>query len=1269
MNSSNKLHVTVLDPTLAQEAGDQLELGHYFVFVRDGRLSRERGRRGRLQAHRQSSRAVLAALTTPVEVAGLRITPPERSLGPAVCLVADRDVYRAEQDTVRLFVVAPPEAGPLHLSVQHNGSYLLERPLEISPEGLAIETLSMLLAGRYEVTLRGPAGALGQPARFTVAEYSLAPLSARLHAHTLVRGSGTLAYELSATSYEQPFRGDLVVELVDDDRSLGRAVVRADPDGHYRGRAALTGEGPFRLRLSVESDPSRLAEVVIPGARAAERALTCLSELGREQLVSLMPEADARAVRGLYLSEADHLATPLVVDEVVVESHGKLRAQTEVEALTLIVVDVATGHHEVRTHGALAAGAELDIPLPGPVCSVLVGCFVEGEPFEAIAGFLRAPKLAVRIAAPARARPEDEVHFELHTSGVEEAVRCLVVVRDRRLTQADTPGVALAAASKRTLEALSGPLDHDDVAFPTVDLALRTQAQAERIRAVELMILGPSAEPVRVTHTPFTIGRGAHNDLVLDVAGVEHNHLRIVHSGEHYTVVDLSAGRTLRAGTPVQRLPVTHVEELRLGSTVLVLFVEPKQRLAEDGPVYLHDDGELYGGAPDEDAELSLPSGIRTRGGFGALGGLLGSARVGSAPLGHVSARGSSTPGAWEDVAPDAGGEDEAAPAPDSEVRATFPEVLMFALHEVRGSAVIVLPLGGALTTYTIEVFAWARGDWATAETTLVVDQPVRVDLDVPPCVHPDDKVLGHLRATAATGQVRVRLRCDGQPVELRRADGRVVSPTAVSPGPLELTFWLRPGRYEAHAEDAMTGEPDDAEVEVSEPGRFKSYVRELMLLSAGEARSADEEGTLGLRLLPGLDTPFRQLVSETAGYGHLCCEQTGAKILSATVMYLSARSDGARAKAADIICAGVARERTMWRPRRGFTPYPEVDEVSAYYSPAVVRYLWSLAQLEGLRDLPAALARAVREGLELADDVAPALRLARVPREIGSVEDAYAVAHGAPTRRAEARAYVEALLPTDEPAVRSKPAGLAARALAALGRTSAPTASVDPVTLRRRHALAAATLLASGERTRGLRLANEVLRALDAGGRLYSTYDSAAAIALFAELERCGVAHGPGQVEVDGQVLDTARAAALGGSVEQVRVLEGVAVVERTHLVVEDWATFRGGPAVTVGFRGPGGERRTRFERGERVDLVVRIARYTMGDILHVSLPACMTWVRGGARVKRLSLDFAGRTELVVPLVVTGEIHGREHFALCVRNMFEESRATSPGLVTVSAA
>jgi len=34
----------------------------------------------------------------------------------------------------------------------------------------------------------------------------------------------------------------------------------------------------------------------------------------------------------------------------------------------------------------------------------------------------------------------------------------------------------------------------------------------------------------------------------------------------------------------------------------------------------------------------------------------------------------------------------------------------------------------------------------------------------------------------------------------------------------------------------------------------------------------------------------------------------------------------------------------------------------------------------------------------------------------------------------------------------------------------------------------------------------------------------------------------------------------------------------------------------------------------------------------------------------------------------VTSKIEGQQHFALCVRNMFEEERVTNPGLLTVKA-
>jgi hypothetical protein len=48
--------------------------------------------------------------------------------------------------------------------------------------------------------------------------------------------------------------------------------------------------------------------------------------------------------------------------------------------------------------------------------------------------------------------------------------------------------------------------------------------------------------------------------------------------------------------------------------------------------------------------------------------------------------------------------------------------------------------------------------------------------------------------------------------------------------------------------------------------------------------------------------------------------------------------------------------------------------------------------------------------------------------------------------------------------------------------------------------------------------------------------------------------------------------------------------------------------------------------------------------------------------------MDFAGADELRIPVVVTSNIQDKQHFALCVRNMFEEERATSPGIMSVKA-
>src|SRR5262249_22447970 len=146
----------------------------------------------------------------------------------------------------------------------------------------------------------------------------------------------------------------------------------------------------------------------------------------------------------------------------------------------------------------------------------------------------------------------------------------------------------------------------------------------------------------------------------------------------------------------------------------------------------------------------------------------------------------------------------------------------------VKEEETLLIPLKDSLATYAIEVFALSGGDWAEAKTTLTVDQPVRADLDVPPAVAADDRVLGKRRASAASGQLQVRLTCGGEQVELTDPRGRIVRAGDLLDSPAELAFRVRPGSWIAEVTDASTQEADRVEAFVGTPGKFKSYVRQL---------------------------------------------------------------------------------------------------------------------------------------------------------------------------------------------------------------------------------------------------------------------------------------------------------------------------------------------------------------------------------------------------------------------------------------------------------
>jgi hypothetical protein len=286
-----------------------------------------------------------------------------------------------------------------------------------------------------------------------------------------------------------------------------------------------------------------------------------------------------------------------------------------------------------------------------------------------------------------------------------------------------------------------------------------------------------------------------------------------------------------------------------------------------------------------------------------------------------------------------------------------------------------------------------------------------------------------------------------------------------------------------------------------------------------------------------------------------------------------------------------------------------------------------------------------------MADDAARGIKLSRVPDAVRTMDDAYALAVEEPRRQREALEFVSRHVAVDKRDVKLKERS-------------------NLVAERAMLAYAAATLLACGKAQVALPLANMVLSQLNEQGRLYSTVDSVAAIALMIQLKKSGVVGGSGTLVVNGQRLPVARAAERSDQVEEIEVEDGVCMIEVTRLKEVRWAEGKAKAPLRVGFRDPRGRSVTRFAQGDRVDLLVTLPKgYQDGDLVHVCLPPSMAWIESGARVKRFTRDLCGRPELSIPVVVTHAITGAQRFAVAVRNMFEEERVASTGLVTIDAA
>ena len=1140
MNSPIEIEIT--NQKLAEKFDGHVWAGRHFLFVEmpeKGSTTWPSGRKERLQLADAGERLRVYPISTePVRLPGITLASSSSGPEPLAAVVADRDLYRAEEDTAQLLVVVPSATGDARLVVECDGQPFAERELSLE-RGLELVPLAALLAGQYSAYVEVGGTRLGARAEFTVAEFSLAPLSARLLEHSADREAGRLSFALSVESWQQPCAESLKVSLLDDDRPVDSAVLRPEAPGRspglYRGVLAMEGVGPFRLEVQVEEDPARVATVSIPGTRRAEREVTVLNELGLEFLFSLLPEPSSMPVRGGYLTEGDRFTTPLTVKSVLTEEPA-IEINADTSQLHLMVFGLVGGAARVIEHGDASAGDSIPLDNPSGLTLVVAGGLVGGKPFEGFTTFLRPSGLEVEVSAPETVRPREEVTVVIETN----APRCvpvLLTVRDRRLTRTDTPSSGLAASLKRRVESATEGMAESGI--EGLDLQER---------------LFPPPMPVAMDDILFDLG----DDVPYAMAMEE----------------PAGFGMT-QAAAPAAGMAELGVEMAELGDEM-------------DAEAHMLVEADDMGVAPD------------------------------------------------------------GAAAPP---RAEFPSVLFVGLVEVERRAEVPVWTGDGTGAFLIEAFVYNEGDWQAVVSDLVIDLPVRADLEIPPTVRAGDDVSGRLRVTTASGRALVSLTRDGDAVGLRSADGAralgEISEGEIS-APAALTFAVAPGTYQVRVEDPESGEIDSMEAVVTEPGRLRSHARELVLLSEGESLTLEDAGAVSLRVLPGLDEPFDLLVETTASYTHLCCEQTAAKILSAVAMYLASDDDGRRSKAEGIIRKGIAREETMFQPGAGFLMYPESTHVSEHYSQLAVRYLWKLDLLSEIPDLSPGLRDAVERGLEMADDAAAFHGIEKLPPKLVTLYDAHAALVGAGDR-SDALAVIDRLVDFSGNEVSLRNGGPAVASRAGL-------------------AYAAAGLLASGDVARGLRAANVVVGEFGENGALYSTVDSVGAIALLIQLRLRSVITSKARVRVNGEKMDLEEAIGLGDRVESVEAIDGTVAVQALAIREEDWEEYEAGFEVRVGLRENGDRRPSVLHPGRRVDLVVGLEDgYRIGDLVHVDLPACLSWLRGGGLVKRFTVDFEGRDEIRIPLAVTGTASGGQHFAVCVRNMFEEERRANPGLVRVA--
>lgn len=1191
---------------------DRLFVGSRFAFVRSpaDELSKSLYAKlhGQLAAPKALERAVVAVPEEGLDLVGCRVLGRKVDKSQIGILVTDKDCYKEGDDVARIFVFDPESKGKeVELRVSLSGAHLDVLNVSIDDNGCGLARFPTLVAGSYTVTMNLAS------CSFEASRYELDPLSVSVSACR--RAPEGIEVDLTAERFGRPLVGKAKVSLVEYGRPLDDQEVNFI-DGEAKTKWDKVGEGDLSIQLVPSDDKSLLASTPIQGSKKEERELTVVSRMGRVLSASLLASEGSESARGIHVVEESVTNTPIALESAFCQGgSARLKFSSNATNVMISVADPSSGKVDVIDIGDVKKGSEKKVKVNFPFALLSVGAFLDGKtPWEGNAVVIRPSEAKCKIKVGNKSfAPGEEVEIGI-SSGMASSV--FLKVTDNRMRASREPVVAIASnfkswISKELMGLLTGTAWKSDVAYPCpvcgmINCSAEASRRAQRATAVY-------TDAVRFgAVTGYSAYSGASG--LSGPTGPTGSSGTSGFSGQSgpggfsgFSGVRGFSGMSGESGSSGGS-----------GGKRSKRVASRKGAVPQDGEITYFASGAY-----------TTSSSLLADAGGGGINYQLGMADADLkllaanmvAPERRALEYGGQvnffsplhTPENWVLDA------EEEIESRKSDIDVVFCELVR--VPKSGGSIKIMLP--DRIARYDVKAFFVSGDDWSECEEQIVVTKPAYIEPLIPQVATKGDRCVA-IVVNGAEHKDKVIVTIDGKATSF---EGGIKGKNLI------LTWDAIPGLHEV----AVKGVDKVARI-VEEAGEEIVLCQETRILVGGKRCEVGPDAS-ALSVLPGMKEELKAVVQVTTNFEHCCCEQTSARLVSA-VIGADVGNDGEKEQAYKAISNGLARLKLMYDGAKHVFNYYPTAGCNEWASEAAAR---RLAKVD-VKGAPSGVAKNLSEIRDMANDVLNLCK--KSPSLMSPMETCFS-----------------------EGRFGSASTGDALKASSVLSKGSKSDASSVAIA---EAAYAACCMLRSGRIDEGVEIANVVARAMAPamGGGMRGTNELLAYLMMMLALSDMGVvpATGEGKVVVDGEEM-TVKEAVKKGSVTSVEAVEGSAVAIRINRV-QKLRLDEVNPSLPVEVKLVGTDRLGRLhgkslKSGSMAKLVIKTT-YKAGDVVVVRLPKSLSRVIGGGKQKKFQVDFHGKNEVEIDLVVHEKAKDQK-LAMAVRNMYDSGRIGSAGLIGVN--